>query len=86
MTTKIIWNRVNERRELIRLIYRAICEKQNIDNLMSMLKQKIPCLYGVDFEKRAFVFRSSDEGLVAVYVKEQGDDFVLALGTEIVLD
>lgn len=86
MNTKNIWVRVNESKELIHAIYRAICGNKDINNQMSQLKKLIPCLIGVDFDKRALVFRSTDEGIVAVYIEEQDDTLALAMGTDIALD
>lgn|GEM_PF-3287162 len=86
MNSKQIWNQVNEQRELIRSIYRALCEGGDINAGMNELKQRIPCLYGVDADQRALVFQSSDDGMVAVLVKEQGDTFALALAANIDLE
>lgn len=86
MTSKQIWNQANEHRELVRAIYHSLCEGKDINYGMNLLKRRISCLYGVDADRRALVFQSSDEGLVAVLVKEQGDTFVLALATNITLD
>ncbi|HOE18069.1 MAG: hypothetical protein ACOX1U_02235 [Saccharofermentanales bacterium] len=81
MKTKQIWERANEHRELIRSLYRALCEGEDINGMMNQLKQLIPCLFGVDADRRALVFRSIDDGLVALLVKEEGDTLVLALAT-----
>ena len=59
MITKQIWERANEHWELIRTLYRAICEGKDIDAMMSQLKQHIPCLFGVDFDQRTLVFKSA---------------------------
>ena len=86
MESKKIWGCANELKELIRAIYRAVRERKNIDSLMSQLKCHIPCLVGLDIDKFALVFRSSDEGIVAVYVEEQDDTLLLAMGTNIELE
>lgn len=86
MVTEQIWEHANQHRELVRALYRAICAKKDIDVLMTQLKQVIPCLYGVDAERRALVFQSTNEGLVALNVQEEGDTMVLALETGITLE
>ena len=86
MTSKQIWNQANQHRELIRDIYRALVEGDDINDGMNQLKRRIPCLFGVDGDRRALVFQSTDDGLVAVLVQEQGDTFALALATDIVLE
>ena len=86
MNSNQIWNQANEHRELIRSIYRTLCEGGDINAGMDQLKQRIPSLYGVDADMPALVFKSSDEGMVALLVKEQGDSFALALTGNIELD
>lgn len=86
MTALQIWIQANENRELIRSIYHTLCEDGDIDDGMNQLKQRIPCLFGVDFEQRALVFQSTDEGLAALRVKDLGDTFALALTTNIMLE
>lgn len=86
MNSKQIWNQANEQRELIRSIYHALCEGRDIDAGMNQLKQRIPCLYGVDADRHALVFQSGDEGMIALLVEEQGDTFALALTGNIELD
>ena len=86
MTTKQIWEDANENRELIRSIYRSICEGTDISDGMDQLKSKIPALFGVDEEERSLVFKSTDDGTVALTVKEQGDSLVLALSTGVELE
>jgi len=79
MTADQIWVSANCYRETIRAIYHALCEGKDINDGMNGLKQNIPTLYGVDFEKKGFVFQSTDNGLVAIYVNELGGDFVLVM-------
>lgn len=86
MKTKQIWEQANAYRELIRTLYRVLCANQDINGIMDQLKQRIPCLYGVDADRRTLVFKSTDEGLVALLVKEEGDTLVLALATDIQLN
>lgn len=86
MKSKQIWEQANKHRELIRTLYRALCGNQDINGMMTQLKQRIPCLYGVDQDRRALVFQSADEGLVALLVKEEGDTLVLALAPGIQLE
>lgn len=86
MTSNQIWNQANEHRELIRSIYHALCEGRDINVGMNQLKHRIPCLFGVDAEQNALVFRSSDAGAVAVFVEEQGDAFALAFAENITLE
>lgn len=81
MKAKQIWEQANKHRELIRTLYRALCENQDINEIMNELKRKIPCLFGVDAARRALVFKSVDDGFVALLVKEEGDTLVLALAT-----
>ena len=86
MTTKQIWEDANENRELIRSIYRSICEGADISDGMDQLKSQIPSLFGVDEEERSLVFKSADDGMVALTVQEQGDSLILALSTNIELE
>jgi hypothetical protein len=86
MTAKQIWNDANEHRELIRRIYRAVCEGRDINDGMNRLKKSIPCLFGIDADRRALIFRSTDEGMVAVLVEEHGDTFALALTANVNLE
>lgn len=86
MTSKQIWNQANQHRELIRDIYLALVEGDDINDGMNKLKRLVPCLYGVDADRRALVFRSTDDGLVALLVQEEGDTFALALATDITLE
>jgi len=86
MTSNQIWNQANEHRELIRSINHALCEGGDINAGMNELKRRIPCLFGVDADRHALVFQSTDEGPVAVSVEEQGDTFTLTLATNIVLE
>jgi hypothetical protein len=86
MTSKQIWDQANTHRELIHSIYNSLCEDGNINDNMDHLKYLMPCLFGVDADRRALVFQSTDDGLVALMVREQDDTFVLALATGITLD
>lgn len=86
MTSTQIWNQANAHWELIREIYHALVEGESINDGMDQLKLRMPCLYGVDADRRALVFQSTDDGLVAVLVKEQDDTFALALVTDISLE
>jgi len=86
MTSNQIWSQANEYRELIRSINHALCEGGDINGGMNELKQRIPCLFGIDADRRALVFRSTDDGMVAVSVGEQDGTFALALATNIMLE
>jgi hypothetical protein len=86
MNSKEIWVAANQRRDLVRPIYYAMVRGKSLDPMMTNLKKEMPCLYGADDEKRALVFRSTDEGLVAIYLAEADGDFALALGANIQLD
>ncbi len=86
MTSDQIWIQANEQRDLIRSIYHALCEGRDIDAGMIRLKQRIPCLFGIDAEQRALVFKSSNTGMVAVLVEEKGEVFALAFTEDITLE
>lgn len=86
METKAIWEHANTHRELIRTLYHAICENRNINRIMDRLKQQIPCLIGIDANQRTLVFKSVDNGMVALHVREERGTLVLALETDIQLD
>lgn len=81
MKTKQIWEHANEHRELIRTLYRALCEDGDINGIMNQLKRLIPCLFGVDPDRRALVFKSDDDGTVVLLIREEDDTLVLALAT-----
>jgi len=83
MTSDQIWVSANCHRELIRTIYRALIDGKDINAGMTQLKSNIPCLFGIDFEKKGLVFRSTDEGFVVIFVEEKGVDFVLVHCTNI---
>jgi hypothetical protein len=86
MTSEQIWAKVNEQRDLVFSIYQAICAGGDISDGMSELKRRIPCLFGADEEERALVFKSIDDGLVAVMVHEQDGTFALVLVPNIALE
>ena len=86
MTSQQIWSLANDQRELIRSINLTLGEGGDINAGMNELKRRIPSLFGIDYEQRALVFNSTDEGLVAVRVEEQGESFMLTLSANIALE
>lgn len=86
MTADQIWGRANENRVLVQDIYRGIIAGRDITFMMDRLKRLMPPLHGVDVEEQTLLFISSDAGYVGLIMREEGDDFILALASNIEIE
>lgn len=93
MTSIEIWSVLNKEVETVAHFFRGMQDsvptRRTVvcNTLYRRLEQMMPCLFGVDEEKNALIFRSEDEGTVAAFVTFDDEGNVgLAMETDVELE